>query len=89
MDSGPNSIPNQLPPADFEVGVIAGSRSINLILSMLIPGADDGKVSIERAKLAGMTDFLVVSHTHPMMMDSDDVIESVIFFLRHGSFDNP
>jgi hypothetical protein len=89
LGTGPDSIPNRLPPANFEVGIIAGSRSINLFLSMLIPGADDGKVSIERAKLAGMTDFLVVSHTHPMMMDSDDVIEQVIFFLRHGRFDAP
>jgi len=89
LGTGPDSIPNRLPPADFEVGIIAGSRSINLFLSLLIPGADDGKVSIERAKLEGMTDFLVVPHTHPMMMDSDDVIEQVIFFLRHGRFDKP
>ena len=89
LGTGPDSIPNQLPAADFEVGIIAGSRSINLFLSLLIPGADDGKVSVERAKLEGMTDFLVVPHTHPMMMDSDDVIEQVIFFLRHGRFDNP
>jgi hypothetical protein len=34
-----------------------------------------------------MIDFLVVSHTHPMMLDSDDVIAQLIFFLQHGRFD--
>jgi triacylglycerol lipase len=54
---------------------------------MLIPGADGGKVSGEPTKLARMIDFLVVSHTHPMMLDSDDVIAQLIFFLQHGRFD--
>jgi len=88
LGTGPQSIPNQLPAADFEVGVIAGSRSINLFLSMMIPGNDDGKVSIDRAKLDGMTDFLVVSHTHPLMMRSTDVINQVLFFLANGHFDH-
>jgi hypothetical protein len=62
-------------------------RSINLFLSTLITGADGGKVSGEPTKLARMIDFLVASHTHPMMLDSDDVIEQLIFFLQQGRFD--
>ena len=80
------SLPNMLGPVEFPVGIITGNKSINLILSLLIPGDDDGKVSIKRAKIEGMTDFLVVSHTHPMIMLSDKVIRQTTYFIRHGRF---
>jgi len=87
LGTSDESMPNQLGAVDYPVGIITGNRSINLILSMLIPGDDDGKVSIERAKLEGMADFLVVPHTHPMIMDSDEVIRQTHYFLQHGKFD--
>ena len=80
-------MPSQLGPATFDVGIITGNRSINLFLSMMIPGEDDGKVSVERAKLEGMADFLVVPHTHPFIMKSELVIEQVLFFLEYGRFE--
>src|SRR5664279_3695672 len=63
-----NSTPNKLGPATFPVGVIAGDRSINWINSLLIPGRDDGKVSIERTMLAGMSDHIVIHTAHPFIM---------------------
>ncbi len=81
-----DSVPLKLGPVDFELGVIAGNRTFDPLFSMMIPGPDDGKVSIKRAKVAGMTDFLVLPHSHAFIMQNEDVIEQVIHFLEHGSF---
>ena len=60
LGTGERSVPRRLGPADFEVGVIAGDRTINLVLSSYLPNPDDGKVSVASARLEGMSDFLVV-----------------------------
>jgi hypothetical protein len=86
LGTGSGSLPRRLGPAPFEVGVITGTRSINLLLSILIPGIDDGKVAVDRARLDGMADFLTVPVSHPFIMRSARVIEQTLHFLRHGSF---
>ena len=86
LGTGTESVPNQLGPVDFELGVIAGDRSINWINSLLIPGPDDGKVSVERTKVAGMQAHRVVHVTHPYLMKNAAVIRETIHFLRHGQF---
>src|SRR4030067_1362968 len=63
-----SDIPKSLGPVDFDLGVIAGTPSINLILSTFIPGQNDGKVSVESAKVKGMHDFVTLPTTHPFMM---------------------
>ena len=84
-----DSRPLQLGPARFEVGIIAGDRSINWINSCIIPGPDDGKVSVERTRLAGMKDHLVVHATHPFLMRNREALRQTAHFLRHGSFSRP
>lgn len=87
LGTGELSIPSRLGIPRFKVGVIAGNKSINWILSSLIPGADDGKVSIERTKIEGMNDHIELSVTHPFMMKNDKVISQVIYYLENGEFD--
>ena len=87
LGTGKDSIPLKLGPPWYEVGVIAGTRSINPIFSAIIPEIDDGKVSVENAKLEGMVDFVALPHTHTFIMRSSDVIRQTVHFLRNGRFD--
>lgn len=81
-----HSVPLSLGPVDFELGVIAGNRSFNPMYSLIVPGPDDGVVSVERTKVAGMKDFLILPRNHAFIMKSEDVIQQVIYFLEHGVF---
>ena len=86
LGTGPDSLPNCLGPVDLEVGVIAGTRSLNPLYSYLIPGRDDGKVSVDRTRAAGMADFITVPHTHTFIMNSPEVIRQILYFLKNGRF---
>ncbi len=81
-----DSTPLALGPADFPVGIIAGTRSINPILSQWLPNPDDGKVSVARARLEGMSDFLAMPVAHPFLMSNRQIIEQVVHFLADGEF---
>lgn len=88
LGTGETGLPSRLGPADFDLGIIAGTRSINLVLSGIIPGDDDGKVSVERTKLDGMNDFITLPVSHPFIMRDADAIRQVNYYLVHGRFDH-
>jgi hypothetical protein len=67
------------------VGIIAGTRSINPVFSALLPGENDGSVSVASARLEGAA-FLTLPHTHTFIMRSRRVHDEVIRFLRTGRF---
>ncbi|HXC50629.1 MAG TPA: alpha/beta fold hydrolase [Candidatus Limnocylindrales bacterium] len=82
------SVPMKLGPAPFEVGIITGDRTTNLVLSAFIPGRNDGKVSVASARLDGMKDFLVIPVSHTFIMRNTKVIDQTIRFLETGVFDH-
>lgn len=80
------SLPNSLKPVNAEIGIIAGNRSFNPVFSAHLSGEDDGKVTVESAKLDEMADFLVVPCTHTFIMNDGEVIRQVKYFLDKGHF---
>ena len=86
LGKGEDSVPVKLGPAEFELGIIAGNRSIDPITSAVLSNPDDGRVSVEDTMLDGMDDFVVVEHSHAFMMRMRRPIELTIRFLKSGSF---
>lgn len=86
LGQGEGSVPLQLGPVDFELGIIAGNRTIDPITSAVLDNPDDGRVSVEDTKVEGMTDFVVVEHSHAFMMRMRRPIELTKDFLRTGRF---
>lgn len=86
LGTDPESAPNRLGPVDYEVGVLAGALSVNPLFSMWLEGEDDGKVSVERAKVEGMSDFMILPYNHTFFMNKAKVKARVTSFLRTGRF---
>jgi triacylglycerol lipase len=86
LGTAPTSLPNRLPGADFEVGVIACTGNMNPLGAMLIDGTSDGTVSVASTRLSGMRDFLEVPVSHTFIMRNPDVARQAIAFLRDGHF---
>lgn len=85
LGTTPESIPMNLPVPSMPFAVIA-ARYSNSPMSFLIPGDDDGKVSLERMQLEQMSDFVIVNSTHSFMMQNTRAIEYVLHFLEFGNF---
>lgn len=89
LGTSAQSTPNSLgawPKNSGDLGVIAGNQSINVFLSLLIPGDNDGKVSVKRTMLEGMSSHKTMATTHPMMARNKGVIKQVKTFLKSGEF---
>lgn len=76
----------KLKPFEPEVGIITGNDSWNPIFSQLLPGEDDGKVTVQSAKLEGMQDFFVAPCNHTTILLNRIVLHQIEHFLQTGYF---
>ncbi|MBX3737058.1 MAG: alpha/beta fold hydrolase [Candidatus Didemnitutus sp.] len=86
LGTGPDGVVRTLGPADYELGVIAGTRLINPLFRGVMPRPHDGVVTVESAKLEGMRDFRAVPYSHTGMLWRRPVIDAALAFLRTGRF---
>jgi hypothetical protein len=89
LGTKPDSLPAQLgpwPQLGPELGIIAGNFSLNPWLAYHTGRPGDGKVTVENTKLAGMSDHLVLTHSHTWLQYRREPIDQVLTFLREGRF---
>ena len=75
-----------LPPVNYEVGIIASTRTINPVFSAFIDGEDDGVVTLESMKLDNQKDYVEIDSSHLFVLFQDDTIQNILSFLKTGYF---
>ncbi|MEM8688821.1 MAG: alpha/beta hydrolase family protein [Pseudomonadota bacterium] len=86
LGTSAGGLAGSLPKPDYPVGVIAGVRSGRENEDVL-PGQDDGLVTVSSTRFSGMTDFMVMPTTHWGMRYSEPVAAQVVNFLKTGHFE--
>lgn len=72
----------------YPLGVIAGNLSINPLAPWILDGEHDGIVPVERTKIKGMKDHIVIRATHSFMMFNPKVMEQALYFIEHEQFNH-
>ncbi len=86
LGTGSDDLPATLPPPAYELGIVAGNRSINPVGSAVIPGVDDGAVALDRVGVPGAP-IVILPRSHTFIMNSRHAADAVIRFLQTGAFE--
>lgn len=81
----PNGLIASLPTPDFEFAIVAGGKGTLGGYNPLIPGDDDGTVTVASTRLPGAADFILVEGAlHSFMMFDDRIVDATMRFLETG-----
>ena len=69
-----------------EFGIIAGGFGHPLGLNPLLPGDDDGRITVKTTRLPGASDFAVVPAVHELIAHDPRVFDYTLSFLEAGYF---
>ncbi len=86
LATAPHGLAPKLPAPTCEFGIIAGCRGADSGYNPLIPGDDDGTVSLESTRLPGACDFMTVCALHQSLLHTPSVFAAAQHFLEHGRF---
>ncbi len=86
LGTGESDMPARLPPPAYEMGIVAGDRSVNPLGSAFIEGPDDGMVALARTRVEGAP-MVVLPRSHAFIMNSRHAARAVVQFLRTGAFE--
>jgi pimeloyl-ACP methyl ester carboxylesterase len=78
----------QLGAPGLPFGIIAGGLGDGRGFSPRFAGDNDGAVSVERARLDGSADFILLRYQHTMLIFAKATGHQTAHFLRHGRFDH-
>ncbi len=71
---------------DYPLGIVAGTMGWPYLTGLLIPGAHDGRVAVERTRCSAMTDHLTLPVMHSFMPNELEVQSQVLHFVETGAF---
>ena len=87
LSSKNSSFVNQLPQkSNFDLGIIAATKSNNPLSYWIFKGKNDGTVPINSTKMIGMRDFIEISTSHFFAPRNDEVIKHTVSFINYGYF---
>jgi len=85
LTSGREEMAALFGPIDFDLGIIVGDVPSRIGHGLGDP--NDGRVSLEEARVEGMKDLLVVPRHHAFIMNDATVARQAAQFFRHGTFE--
>jgi hypothetical protein len=87
MASGWEKLEPKLATPHFEFGVLAGGKGDGKGYNPLLPGDDDGVVTVESTRLPGARDFRLVPVLHSFFMNDKRVHDYATRFFEQGHFE--
>jgi pimeloyl-ACP methyl ester carboxylesterase len=88
LATGWEELAPKLATPHFEFGILAGGRGDDRGYNPLLPGDDDGVVTVESTRLAGARDFRRLPVLHSFFMNNKQVQEFTVRFLSEGHFES-
>ena len=81
----PKGFITQLPTPPFEFAIVSGARGTEEGWNPVIPGDDDGTVSVDSTMLPGAKDSITFPVLHTFLMSHPEVMSATLRFLDTGS----
>jgi len=84
-----STLEQRLATPGFDFGIIAGGKQDGRGFNPLLPGDNDGTISVDTTRLIGASDFVILPALHTFLMDDAKVQEYTLRFLQQGYFTEP